>query len=325
MTTTDPAPTPEAARTAAIEAFGLSRDNAPALIATLAAMENPDPVALGLAVMVYDHIAPALHEVLAEFLATEQLTDPDDALLFWGLHIMAAARDQSAFPNMLRLLALPEDTLGPLLGEADITTSSQLIAGTFDGDAASLIAFIEQPELNPFIRWNSFEALAFLTFDKRIDPGETGAFLHRFYTARPLEPGDPAWYGWMVATGLLGLTGLEQQVRAAFADELIDPTMCDVDFWETLVAAALAAPDDATRFTKEGAGYTDDIYESLSWVTWNHDDEVDEIDEAMEDVAPLRGWETTNQPVRNPLRDVGRNDPCPCGSGKKYKKCCLPA
>jgi uncharacterized protein len=23
-------------------------------------------------------------------------------------------------------------------------------------------------------------------------------------------------------------------------------------------------------------------------------------------------------------RNVGRNDPCPCGSGKKYKKCCLP-
>jgi uncharacterized protein YecA (UPF0149 family) len=21
---------------------------------------------------------------------------------------------------------------------------------------------------------------------------------------------------------------------------------------------------------------------------------------------------------------VGRNDPCPCGSGKKYKKCCWP-
>lgn len=22
-------------------------------------------------------------------------------------------------------------------------------------------------------------------------------------------------------------------------------------------------------------------------------------------------------------RKIGRNDPCPCGSGKKYKKCCL--
>ena len=20
---------------------------------------------------------------------------------------------------------------------------------------------------------------------------------------------------------------------------------------------------------------------------------------------------------------IGRNDPCPCGSGKKYKKCCI--
>ncbi|WP_441233920.1 SEC-C metal-binding domain-containing protein [Bradyrhizobium sp. 930_D9_N1_4] len=25
----------------------------------------------------------------------------------------------------------------------------------------------------------------------------------------------------------------------------------------------------------------------------------------------------------SPHRDVGRNDPCPCGSGKKFKKCCL--
>ncbi|WP_419658684.1 SEC-C metal-binding domain-containing protein [Desulfosarcina variabilis] len=23
------------------------------------------------------------------------------------------------------------------------------------------------------------------------------------------------------------------------------------------------------------------------------------------------------------LQKVGRNDPCPCGSGKKYKKCCM--
>lgn len=25
------------------------------------------------------------------------------------------------------------------------------------------------------------------------------------------------------------------------------------------------------------------------------------------------------------MKTVGRNDPCPCGSGKKYKKCCLAA
>ena len=26
--------------------------------------------------------------------------------------------------------------------------------------------------------------------------------------------------------------------------------------------------------------------------------------------------------VRRETPKVGRNDPCPCGSGKKYKKCC---
>ena len=32
-------------------------------------------------------------------------------------------------------------------------------------------------------------------------------------------------------------------------------------------------------------------------------------------------------PVKSPVvkKDkVGVNDPCPCGSGKKYKKCCKP-
>ncbi|NIH20336.1 hypothetical protein HBN02_18080 [Morganella morganii] len=28
-------------------------------------------------------------------------------------------------------------------------------------------------------------------------------------------------------------------------------------------------------------------------------------------------------PVRREAGLTGRNDPCPCGSGKKFKKCCL--
>ncbi len=33
--------------------------------------------------------------------------------------------------------------------------------------------------------------------------------------------------------------------------------------------------------------------------------------------------EKKREPVRNLGKKVGRNDPCPCGSGKKYKACCL--
>jgi len=29
------------------------------------------------------------------------------------------------------------------------------------------------------------------------------------------------------------------------------------------------------------------------------------------------------EPIRKEGEGPGRNDPCPCGSGKKYKQCCL--
>jgi preprotein translocase subunit SecA len=38
-------------------------------------------------------------------------------------------------------------------------------------------------------------------------------------------------------------------------------------------------------------------------------------------VSYNRGEGSAPQPVRQGKK-VGRNDPCPCGSGKKYKKCC---
>jgi hypothetical protein len=50
-----------------------------------------------------------------------------------------------------------------------------------------------------------------------------------------------------------------------------------------------------------------------------------EVKETYDDVDNESSYEevveTTPLPVEKPK--VGRNDPCPCGSGKKYKKCCL--
>jgi preprotein translocase subunit SecA len=38
--------------------------------------------------------------------------------------------------------------------------------------------------------------------------------------------------------------------------------------------------------------------------------------------GPQRGGRPKGTPVHRDTPKVGRNDPCPCGSGKKYKKCC---
>ncbi|MBS3821460.1 MAG: SEC-C domain-containing protein [Phycisphaerae bacterium] len=41
--------------------------------------------------------------------------------------------------------------------------------------------------------------------------------------------------------------------------------------------------------------------------------------ESVEAVSPPEPWVDSPRP---PSTKVGRNDPCPCGSGRKYKKCC---
>jgi len=46
---------------------------------------------------------------------------------------------------------------------------------------------------------------------------------------------------------------------------------------------------------------------------------------ARQQDAAIEGTEVDHkpQPIRNRRQRVGRNDPCPCGSGKKFKACCM--
>jgi len=44
--------------------------------------------------------------------------------------------------------------------------------------------------------------------------------------------------------------------------------------------------------------------------------------ETPKDMRLSHGEETKRTPVRRKTRKIGRNEPCPCGSGKKYKHCC---
>jgi len=44
---------------------------------------------------------------------------------------------------------------------------------------------------------------------------------------------------------------------------------------------------------------------------------------AVGDNGDGAGEVTLDLPIRRSLPKVGRNEPCPCGSGKKYKKCHL--
>ena len=72
---------------------------------------------------------------------------------------------------------------------------------------------------------------------------------------------------------------------------------------------------------------------STEWTGHDHPDhEVEKIQQAITpNVLEIHAYwlarrfdpTPTSQPVHRSEPKVGRNDPCPCGSGKKYKKCCL--
>lgn len=55
---------------------------------------------------------------------------------------------------------------------------------------------------------------------------------------------------------------------------------------------------------------------------WEASDEMEELTANMK--PPSKVHETFSRLSRKVRRSrLGRNDPCPCGSGRKYKKCCL--
>lgn len=59
-----------------------------------------------------------------------------------------------------------------------------------------------------------------------------------------------------------------------------------------------------------------EMYQNVlaTWADYNEEDDDDDL---------YKDWDEPAQPIVRTAAKIGRNDICPCGSGKKYKKCCL--
>ena len=98
------------------------------------------------------------------------------------------------------------------------------------------------------------------------------------------------------------------------------------------LAAAERNPEDGSRFEEERLGYIEDVIAIAGDMRFEDNEDLsgsgeprDGGDEDLSEVdqVPASFLPTPQGPAINPLRHVGRNDPCPCGSGKKAKRCCL--
>ena len=74
--------------------------------------------------------------------------------------------------------------------------------------------------------------------------------------------------------------------------------------------------------TRNGIIYSPEEYKIIQE---RYDSEKEHDDEATEFINHLKPCNISPTPVqmRRVPPKVGRNEQCPCGSGKKFKKCCL--
>jgi hypothetical protein len=185
-----------------------------------------------------------------------------------------------------------------------------------------------------YVRSGLLEAVAFVTAQGRIPLADTRAFLVHCDAALQPRRDSYVWVAWQSAISYLGLHDLREMVRLAFTDDRIGPEHMDfADFEQDLraVTEGIGEHDQAAEFR-----YFGDVAEEISdWHGFTPEAEAARLEaknrtdsERLDDFDDPDDFDEFDAympqaPVVNLLRHVGRNDPCPCGSGKKYKKCCL--
>ena len=250
-----------------------------------------------------EQAVPLLRALLQRASRGLPLSEMEASQLFVGLHILAMLRDRASYLPLMRLLRQPIDQVEDLLGDAITASLSKVIASLYDGEPDDLFEIIGDPSVDEWIRDALWHAATTLVFVGRIDRAIMRAFILRFDAEKLAPKGDFAWIGWLCTIAHLGYADVASGIGAVWIDQRLPANVIERRDFEADLAAALAAPTDMARLKRDGIGLVDDVAEALYWVDW--------------DGPPA--------PLVNPMRDVGRNDPCPCGSGKKFKKCCLAA
>jgi hypothetical protein len=273
----------------------------------------------------WETAAPALLAVLDAYAEGRDRSEAARDATFFILHLAAQARERRAFPAVCRL-ARDGEAMEEALGDGITETLTAILIGTFDGSLERLQSVIDDEAADEMVRSAALDALTWLTATGAVPREATAAYLRALHAGMRPQAASFVWFGWQQAVALLGLEDLEPLVADAFERELIDPTIMDLeDFEEDLRAACAAeAHADPAGFLagRNIAPLEDAVAELSRWHAFSEAYRREKAEAAARaDPVPEAAWP---QPAVNPFRGVGRNDPCPCGSGRKFKKCCIP-
>ncbi len=233
-------------------------------------------------------------------------------------HMLGEWRDRRAYRPLVHLLRQPTQTLDYLLGDAVTETSFRVMAGTFDGDLQPLSEAIEDSNADEFARSSLMSTLVLIAQLHPLHRAAIEDYFRTFHSRCSEAPSD-VLTGWMDSVADLGLEDMSEDVRTVFDKGLIPEDYCDFGhFLEDLQATREADGVPANgRYRK--SLITDAVDELSKWHCYSDAFFAKKKRKISNDlrVAP---WTET---FIHSTASVGRNDPCPCGSGKKFKKCCL--
>jgi hypothetical protein len=268
-------------------------------------------------------LAPLLVQELVALAAEPEpvAADPEWALHLIAMHWLAVRRDARAYGPLLAIGALDGHlVMDELLGDVVHQSYGRCLAAVCDGNLAPLRALVENAGASIWVRMAALDGWAVRVLEGQADRAELMAYLadlgEREAAAMKADPNrqaDPDELTLLdaVATLAADLSGSEMhdQLRGWFDAGLLNPEFADWEWMQEQMDTAMV--EHIREMRDSGRGFPTDLQAELAW--W-YEPEVDEVDEEAEAPPQL--------PYIRETPKVGRNDPCPCGSGKKYKKCC---
>lgn len=223
--------------------------------------------------------------------------DPEYEQSWYALFLLAQFREKRAYPKYIRLLSLDSKRLQIAFGD-EVCEAGRLLYSTYDGDLVSARALASDASLDPFARGTVLDLMRGLLRDGRMSRQELVDFIRERLNA-------------------IGSGEDEETFASLLADAAVSADLFELmeDFWEAYSQAKV----DLSLL-----GDFDDFLDLLFAKTDpNHETQC--LDDAIGELAKYASDENPSSPTIAEIKswDVGRNDPCPCGSGKKFKKCCL--
>ena len=243
---------------------------------------------------------------------------------FFALFLLSEFRAEESLPTILEAVSLPGEMPFDLFGDA-ITSTLARILSQFAGNRPEVMdGLIANREVNEYVRWEGAQAYVYLVRDGLLSRDEAVERLQQ-HLHRAVEQEDTEIAGPLVSV-LCSFAPQEalEVITEAYNRALVEPFLvCLEDVHQSIDEGELGAQKYLNSCLPTGIENT--IEELQRWAGFQEKKPKPE----RRPLPPPPHFEKIHD-GREPefaavsFRDkrVGRNEPCPCGSGKKFKKCC---